>query len=90
VRGVRQTYRGVVTIECDTDALAEFVHHSGATVDQLDGGRSRVTLLSDSFEWLIGLVAILSQHGDLTVDDPPELRTAVAQTVSRLRDSSSN
>jgi predicted DNA-binding transcriptional regulator YafY len=85
VRQPRQVFEGVVTIACGLEELREFVRHTGATVDELGPDRCRVTLLTESFEWLLGLVAIVSTHGDVTVEGPPELRKAVATIARRLQ-----
>jgi predicted DNA-binding transcriptional regulator YafY len=85
VRQPRQRYEGSVTIACELGELREFIRHSGATVDQFCPGRCQVTLSTESFEWLLGLVAILSTHGDVTVEGPPELRKAIAAIARRLR-----
>jgi predicted DNA-binding transcriptional regulator YafY len=84
VRGARQMHEGVVTIACDADDLKEFVRHTGASVQQIGPSMCRVALTSDSFEWLLGTVAILSRLGEITIESPTELRSEVAIIVARL------
>jgi predicted DNA-binding transcriptional regulator YafY len=88
VRPARRAFQGVVEVALNTDALAEFIHYSGASIERVGANRSRVAFSVDSFEWLVGLVAMLAGKGDVTIVSPPELRKATALIARRLRDDS--
>jgi predicted DNA-binding transcriptional regulator YafY len=84
VRSVRQTLETQVTVTCDEHALDEFVHHSGATIEQAGPDTWQVTLSGESIQWLLGLVAMLASIGEITINSPSELQAAVAAVATRL------
>jgi predicted DNA-binding transcriptional regulator YafY len=85
VQSARSTHRGTATVSCQREDLNEFVQNSGAIVDKVDDNRYRVTIEVDSPIWLLGLVSMLASLGDVTIDDPPELRNSVVTLVQRLQ-----
>ena len=65
----------------DARAIARWLD---ATVEPVDGGRSRVRLRSESPEWLASLVALLAAFSDIELEDDPDGDGRFRQRVSDL------
>jgi predicted DNA-binding transcriptional regulator YafY len=84
VRLPRELFEGSVVVSCAHAAIEEYCFHSGATFTALATDRFRVALQSDSFEWLVGLLAILATLGEITVEGSPDLQHASRLIAGRL------
>ncbi len=89
-RSIRQSpmaHSADVTVAGAPDDVADVARWLDIEVEDLDDGRCRIHLRSDTLGWLLTQVTTLATHFDVTIDGGDDLAELVGTTAGRLANS---
>lgn len=89
-RSIRQSpmaHEADVVVTATPEAVADVARWLDTEVEEMDGGRCRLHLRSDTLGWLLTQVTSLAINFDVTIDGDDDLAELVATTAGRLTNS---
>ncbi|WP_084961461.1 helix-turn-helix transcriptional regulator [Thermoactinospora rubra] len=78
----RDRRRVVLTVDAPATAVADAFRYQDVEVASMEGGRTRVVLMLDTWQWLLGGLAFLG--ADFQIEEPEEFREACRAFGARL------
>jgi predicted DNA-binding transcriptional regulator YafY len=84
IEAMALTFAAVVLVEAPVRDVARRLPEGTGTIEEVDSGRCRLTLVADTLDWLLWRIVVLDLP--CVIESPTELAARAAEVGGRLRD----